>query len=66
MTDRTRLWLAWSVHLFTASGAVVGVLALLAVHVGDLRAAALWMIEPDWDSVQERLSPLQRWLYQEI
>ena len=29
-------------------------------------AAALWMIEPDWDSVQERLQPLQRWLYQEI
>lgn len=29
-------------------------------------AAALWMIEPDWDSVQERLSPLGRWLYQEI
>ncbi len=44
MTDRTRLWLAWGVHLFTASGAVVGVLALLAIHVGDLRAAVLWML----------------------
>ncbi|TFG94493.1 MAG: hypothetical protein E4H11_06665 [Myxococcales bacterium] len=44
MTDRTRLWLAWGVHLFTASGAVIGVLALLAIHVGDLRAAALWML----------------------
>jgi phosphatidylcholine synthase len=44
VTDRTRLWLAWGVHLFTASGAVVGVLALLAVHAGDLRAAALWML----------------------
>jgi phosphatidylcholine synthase len=44
VTDRTRLWLAWSVHLFTASGAVVGVLALLAVHAGDLRAASLWML----------------------
>jgi phosphatidylcholine synthase len=32
------------VHLFTASGAVVGVLALLAVHAGDLRAASLWML----------------------
>ncbi len=38
------LWLAWGVHLFTASGAVVGALALLAVHAGDLRAAALWML----------------------
>jgi len=44
VTDRTRLWLAWSVHLFTASGAVVGVLALLAAHDGDLRAASLWML----------------------
>ena len=44
MTDRTRLWLAWGVHLFTASGALVGALALLAVHAGDLRAAALWML----------------------
>ena len=44
MTDRTRLWLAWGVHLFTASGAVVGVLALLAIHAGELRAAALWML----------------------
>lgn len=31
-------------HLFTASGAVVGSLALLAVHEGDLRGAALWML----------------------
>jgi glyceraldehyde-3-phosphate dehydrogenase/erythrose-4-phosphate dehydrogenase len=29
-------------------------------------AAALWLIDPDWDSVQERLSPLRRWLYREI
>jgi len=32
------------VHLFTASGAVVGVVALLAVFRGDLRAASLWML----------------------
>lgn len=44
MTERTRLWLAWGVHLFTASGALVGVLALLAVHAGDLQAAALYML----------------------
>ncbi len=29
-------------------------------------AAALWLIDPDRDSVQERLSPLRRWLYREI
>ena len=44
MTERTRLWLAWGVHLFTASGALVGVLALLAVHAGDPQAAALYML----------------------
>jgi phosphatidylcholine synthase len=44
VTDRTRIALAWGVHLFTASGAVVGALALLATFRGDLRAACLWMI----------------------
>ncbi|HYO13263.1 MAG TPA: hypothetical protein VE685_08730 [Thermoanaerobaculia bacterium] len=29
-------------------------------------AAALWMIEPDWESVETRLNPLRRWLYREI
>jgi glyceraldehyde-3-phosphate dehydrogenase (NAD(P)) len=29
-------------------------------------AAALWLIEPDWESVRTRLSPLRRWLYREI
>lgn len=29
-------------------------------------AAALWHIEQDWDAVSERLSPLRRWVYQEI
>lgn len=29
-------------------------------------AAALWLIDPDWNSVQERISPLRRWLYREI
>jgi glyceraldehyde-3-phosphate dehydrogenase type II len=29
-------------------------------------AAALWLIDPDWDSVQERISTLRRWLYREI
>lgn len=29
-------------------------------------AATLWLIDPDANSVQERLSPLRRWLYREI
>jgi glyceraldehyde-3-phosphate dehydrogenase type II len=29
-------------------------------------AGALWMIEPDWASVETRLNPLRRWLYREI
>lgn len=29
-------------------------------------AAALWLIEPDWASVETRLTPLKRWLYREI
>ncbi len=35
---------AWGVHLLTASGAIVGVLALLASGSGRLREAALWML----------------------
>lgn len=35
---------AWAVHALTASGAVVGLLALLAVARGALRAATLWML----------------------
>ncbi|MCP4656453.1 MAG: hypothetical protein GY856_13650 [bacterium] len=29
-------------------------------------AAALWLIDPDWGSVDERLEPIRRWLYTEI
>jgi phosphatidylcholine synthase len=44
VSDRVRLWLAWGVHLFTASGALVGALALLAVGRGDLQSAAILML----------------------
>ena len=44
MSDRVRLWLAWGVHLFTASGALVGALALLAIDRGELQAAAILML----------------------
>jgi glyceraldehyde-3-phosphate dehydrogenase (NAD(P)) len=29
-------------------------------------AAALWVMEPDWDRVTRELDPLRRWLYREI
>ena len=29
-------------------------------------AAALWLIEPDWNSVSNRLTAVNRWLYREI
>ena len=35
---------AWSVHVFTASGAVVGLLALEAAARLDFQASALWML----------------------
>ena len=36
--------LAWSVHLFTATGAVWGFLTLLAIFAQNWRAAIIWMI----------------------
>ena len=36
--------LAWSVHLFTASGLVAGFMAILAINEKDWRAAMLWLI----------------------
>jgi phosphatidylcholine synthase len=35
---------AWSVHLLTATGAVMGVLALVAIGAGNFSAAALWIL----------------------
>ena len=40
----TRLALAWGVHLFTASGAVLGALALLSIWKGEFSNAALLMM----------------------
>jgi phosphatidylcholine synthase len=40
----TRVLLAWTIHLITASGAVLGVLALLAISQGDFARAALFML----------------------
>jgi phosphatidylcholine synthase len=38
-----RKLLAWGVHIFTASGVIVGLLALVAVVNRDWRAALLWL-----------------------
>ncbi len=45
--SQVELWerlTAWAVHLFTASGAVVGVWCLIAIHKGDYRGAFLGMM----------------------
>jgi phosphatidylcholine synthase len=36
-------WLAWSVHAYTATGAIAAFAGALAVIAGDYRAAFLWM-----------------------
>lgn len=41
--NRARLIAAWGVHLFTASGAVVSVLAIAAIGRGEWRMALAWM-----------------------
>ena len=42
--DPSRLTLAWGVHLFTASGAVLGALAIVAVSSDALGRASLLML----------------------
>jgi phosphatidylcholine synthase len=44
LDEARRRGLAWGVHAFTASGAVVGAIALLAVGAGNLPQAAILMI----------------------
>ena len=43
-TTPARVALAWGVHAFTASGAIVGTVALLAIASGDFRSAVLLML----------------------
>ena len=42
--SRKPAWLAWAVHGFTASGAVIAFLALTAVIEGRWRLALLWLV----------------------
>ena len=47
MKQGERAWqrvMAWAVHLFTASGAVIGVWCLVAIHRGDYRGAFFGMV----------------------
>ena len=39
----SRVWAAWAVHAFTASGVVTGLLAISALIAGDFRLALLWL-----------------------
>lgn len=43
MSDRLRQAAAWAVHAYTASGAVLALLALVAVLDGDYRLAFAWL-----------------------
>jgi len=55
--ERQQLAAAWSVHLFTATGAVVGTLALLAIFAGEYhRAALLMLVALSIDSVDGTLA----------
>lgn len=44
LDEARRRGLAWGVHAFTASGAVIGAIALLAVGAGNLEQASILMI----------------------
>ena len=41
--QKTEVAAAWAVHAFTASGAVLGFLALVAILEGDKIAAFMWL-----------------------
>jgi phosphatidylcholine synthase len=43
LVEARRKGAAWAVHAFTASGAVIGLMALIAVIEGDAREAFLWL-----------------------
>jgi phosphatidylcholine synthase len=56
-TSPVRVTLAWGVHAFTASGALVGAAALLAIGAGELsRAAFLMVVALAIDSVDGALA----------
>jgi len=56
-----RVLLAWGVHVFTASGAVVALAALLAIGAGELpRAALLMLVAMAIDSVDGSLARAAR------
>jgi phosphatidylcholine synthase len=44
MHGSAQIWIAWSVHAYTASGAIAAFAGVLAVFGGDYRAAFLWMV----------------------
>jgi phosphatidylcholine synthase len=56
-----RIWSAWGVHLYTASGVIAAFAGTLAVIAGDYRAAFLWMVGATFvDSTDGVLARLAR------
>jgi len=62
----TRRTLAWAVHLLTASGAAVGLAALLQTARGSPRSALLWMLVAlvidSVDGTLARRADVERWV----
>jgi len=65
-TGHARRTLAWGVHLLTASGAAVGLAALLETARGAPRAALLWMLVAlvidSVDGTLARRAEVERWV----
>lgn len=65
-TSHARRTLAWGVHLLTASGAAVGLAALLETARGAPRAALLWMLVAlaidSVDGTLARRAEVERWV----
>lgn len=66
--SRLRIWSAWGVHLYTASGSIAAFGGTLAVIHGDYRGAFLWMLLATFvdatDGVFARLARVQQTLPQ--
>ena len=60
-----RVTAAWGVHLFTASGAVFGLLAILAIFDGNWKMMIVWMIVAmlvdGFDGMLARLADVQKY-----
>jgi len=64
--SRPRIWSAWAVHLYTASGSIAAFAATLAVVAADYRGAFLWLVAATFvdatDGVLARLARVKETL----